>query len=66
MPIPTDLTSFLDLMRQHGDMAYSLMFAYAASHTLLFALFAGYAAHAGALNLGVLIAVCWLGSFIAT
>lgn len=44
-------------------MAYSLMFAYAASHTLLFALFAGYAAHAGALNFGVLIAVCWFGSF---
>lgn len=44
-------------------MAYSLMFAYAASHTLLFALFAGYAAHAGALNFGVLLAVCWLGSF---
>jgi len=39
------------------------MFAYAASHSLLFALFAGYAAHSGALNVGTLIAVCWLGSF---
>ena len=38
---PTDLTSFLDLIRQHGDAAYSLMFAYAASHSLLLALFAG-------------------------
>ena len=39
------------------------MFAYAASHSLLFALFAGYAAHSGALNFGTLIAVCWFGSF---
>ena len=61
---PTDLASFLDLIRQHGDAAYSLMFAYATSHSLLFALFAGYAAHSGALNFGPLIAVCWLGSFV--
>jgi len=60
---PTDLTSFLDLIRQNGDAAYSLMFAYAASHSLLLALFAGYAAHSGALNLTTLIVVCWLGSF---
>lgn len=60
---PTDLTSFLDLIRQHGDAAYSLMFAYAASHSLLLALFAGYAAHSGALGFGPLIVVCWLGSF---
>jgi membrane protein DedA with SNARE-associated domain len=63
LPIPTDLASFLDLIRQHGNAAYSLMFAYAASHSLLIALFAGWAAHTGALNLWVLIAVCWLGSF---
>jgi membrane protein DedA with SNARE-associated domain len=61
--IPTDLASFLELIRQHGDAAYSLMFAYASGHSLLLAMFAGYAAHAGALNLGPLIAVCWLGSF---
>jgi membrane protein DedA with SNARE-associated domain len=60
---PTDLTSFLDLIRQHGDAAYSLMFAYAASHSLLLALFAGYAAHSGALGFGTLIVVCWVGSF---
>lgn len=39
------------------------MFAYAASHSLLLALFAGYAAHSGALQLGTLILVCWFGSF---
>ena len=60
---PTDLASFLDLIRQHGDAAYSIMFAYAASHSLLLALFAGYAAHSGALQLGTLILVCWFGSF---
>ena len=60
---PTDLASFLDLIRQHGDAAYSLMFAYAASHSLLLALFAGYAAHSGALDVGTLIGVCWFGSF---
>jgi len=60
---PTDLTSFLDLIRQHGDMAYSLMFAYAASHSLLLGLFGGYAAHAGAFGFGTLIVVCWVGSF---
>jgi membrane protein DedA with SNARE-associated domain len=61
--IPTDLASFLDLVRQHGDVAYSFIFSYAASHSMLFTLFAGYAAHSGALNLGPLVAVCWLGSF---
>ena len=63
MFFPTDLTSFLDLIRQHGDAAYSFMFAYAASHSLLLALFAGYAAHSGALGFGTLILVCWFGSF---
>jgi membrane protein DedA with SNARE-associated domain len=61
--IPTDLTSFLELIRQHGDAAYTLMFAYAAGHSLLFGMFAGYAAHAGALSVGTLFAVCWIGSF---
>lgn len=64
MAIPTDLASFLDIIRQHGDTAYALMFGYAASHSLLLALFAGYAAHSGALSFGTLIAVCWLGSFV--
>ena len=61
--VPTDLASFLDLIRQHGAAAYSLVFAYAASHSLLLTLFAGYAAHAGALNFATLIGVCWFGSF---
>ena len=60
---PTDLPSFLELIRQHGDAAYSLMFAYASAHSLLLTLFAGYAAHSGVLNVGTLIMVCWLGTF---
>ena len=63
MLIPTDLASFLDLIRQHGDAAYSLLFAYAASHSLLFGLFAGYAAHSGALDFTALLIIFWTGSF---
>lgn len=66
MPVvlfPTDLASFLELIRQHGNAAYSLIFAYAASHSLLLALFAGYAAHSGALSFSTLVVTCWLGSF---
>src|ERR1044072_3824350 len=60
---PTDLASFLDRISQNGDAAYSFMFAFASSHSLLLTLFAGYAAHSGAFGLGTLIVVCWLGSF---
>ena len=63
MPLPTDLASFLEIIRQHGNAVYSIVFAYAASHGLLVALFAGFAAHAGALAVGPLIAACWIGSF---
>lgn len=63
MFFPTDLASFLEMIRQNGEAAYSLMFGYAASHSLLLALFGGYAAHSGALNLNTLLAVCWIGSF---
>ena len=60
---PTDLASFLDLIRQNGDAAYSFVFAFAASHGLLMTLFAGYAASSGVFALPSLIAVCWVGSF---
>jgi membrane protein DedA with SNARE-associated domain len=63
LPFPTDLASFLDMLRQHGDAAYTFLFAFAASHRLLMALLAGYVAHAGALGFGTLIAVFWFGSF---
>jgi len=60
---PTDLASFLELIRQNGDAAYSFVFAFASSHSLLLTLFAGYAAFSGVFSLGSLIVVCWLGSF---
>ena len=63
MLIPTDLNACLELIRQHGDIVDTLMFAYAASHSLLLALFGGYAVYSGALGFGTLVAVCWLGSF---
>lgn len=61
--IPTDLASFLDLIRQNGDIAYSIMFGYAAANLLLLTMFSGYAAHAGALDAGTLVLVCWVGTF---
>ena len=64
MNFPTDLASFLELLRLHGNEAYSLIFAFAASHSMLFTLFAGYASSSGALSLGTLIAVVWAGSFL--
>ena len=64
MIFPTDLASFLELLRLHGDAAYSLIFAFAASHSLLLTLFAGYAASTEALDLGTLIVVVWSGSFL--
>ncbi len=64
MQVPTDLNSLLALIAQHGDAAYMFMFSYAAAHSLLFAMFAGYAAFSGALNVGTLILVCWVGSFL--
>ena len=63
MIYPTDLASFLDLLRQHGDAAYGLIFAFAASHSLLLTLFAGYAASSGALDIGTLMVIVWAGSF---
>ena len=61
---PTDLASFLELIRQHGDAAYTIVFSLAVSHSMLFSLFAGYAASAGALSYTTLVVVCWLGSFL--
>ena len=58
------MEQILDLIRQHGEMAYAFVFAYAASNSLLMVLFAGYVTHVGALDYGKLILVCWAGSFI--
>ena len=52
------------MLRLHGHEAYGLIFAFAASHNMLFTLFAGYASSSGALDIGTLIAVVWAGSFL--
>ena len=61
---PTDLASFLEIIRQNGEVAYTLIFTWASSHSLLLILFAGYASYSGVLQFGTLIGVCWLGSFL--
>jgi len=61
---PTDLEHFFGLVRQYGEVAYSFMFGYAMLHTLLLAIFAGYAAQAGALQFWPLLAVCWIGTYM--
>jgi len=61
--MPVDLQGVLDLIREHGQFAYAFVFGYAAANSLLLALFAGYAANLGALDVTKLILVCWLGSF---
>ena len=64
MNLPTDLASFLEFISQHGDEAYGIIFAFAASHSMLLTLFAGYASSSGALDLGTLVGVVWAGSFM--
>lgn len=59
----TDLSQLIDVVRQHGEVAYAFIFAYAASHALLMALFAGYAAQLGVLDLKMTIIHCFAGSF---
>jgi membrane protein DedA with SNARE-associated domain len=59
----TDLSQLLEAIRQHGEVIYAFIFAYAASHALLMALFAGYAAHIGVLDLKMTIIHCFAGSF---
>jgi membrane protein DedA with SNARE-associated domain len=58
-----DLASFLDFIRQHGDAVYSFLAIYSMANSLLLALFAGYAAHAGALGYEQALAACWAGTF---
>ena len=58
-----DLEQILGLIRDHGELAYGFVFAHAGANSLLMPLFAGYAAHAGALDWTTVVAVCWAGGF---
>jgi membrane protein DedA with SNARE-associated domain len=55
-----DLAYILDLIRQHGP---GIIFAFAASHSMIAALLAGYLAQSGALDLTNALLLCWTGSF---
>jgi membrane protein DedA with SNARE-associated domain len=59
-----DLAHILDLIRQHGQAVYTFVFAYATSHGMIMALFAGYAAQTGALDVMTVLLACWSGSFV--
>jgi membrane protein DedA with SNARE-associated domain len=59
-----DLAQILELVRQHGNAVYALVFGYAAAHSLILVLFAGYAAQVAALDWLTLVLVCWTGSFV--
>jgi len=60
----TDLSQLIEAVRQHGEVVYAFIFAYAASHAMLMALFAGYAAQLGVLDLKMTIIHCFAGSFV--
>jgi membrane protein DedA with SNARE-associated domain len=57
------MEQIFDAIRLYGELVYGFIFAYAASNSLLVVLFAGYVAHAGALDFGKLILICWAGGF---
>ncbi len=61
--VPADLAAFLDFIRQHGEAVYSFLAVYSMANSLLLALFAGYAANAGALAYEKVLAACWAGTF---
>jgi membrane protein DedA with SNARE-associated domain len=59
----SDLSQLIEAVRQHGEVVYAFIFAYAASHALLMALLVGYAAQLGFLDLKLAIMYCFAGSF---
>ena len=59
-----DLASFLDFIRRQGDAVYGFLAVYSMANSLLLALFAGYAAQAGALGYEQALAACWAGTFV--
>ena len=62
--IPSDLAAFLEFIRQHGEAVYAFLTVYSMANSLLLALFAGYAAQAGALGYEKVLAACWAGTFM--
>ena len=61
--MPTDLNQLLNIVREHGELAYSFVFIWAMGNSLILVLLAGFAAHLGGFDWGKLVMVCWIGSF---
>jgi membrane protein DedA with SNARE-associated domain len=59
-----DLTTILDLIREHGELAYGFLFAHCGANSLLAMLFAGYAAHLQAFDFQTVVLVGWAGGFL--
>ena len=59
-----DLSYLLDLIRQYGDAAYTFVFTYAATNSMLMPLFVGYAASQKVFDWGAAILVGWAGAFL--
>jgi membrane protein DedA with SNARE-associated domain len=59
-----DLTTILDLIREHGDIAYGFLFAHTGANSLLAMLFAGYAAQLEAFDFKTVVLVGWAGGFL--
>ena len=57
------MDAVLALVRDHGAAAYLALFAYTAFKSGALPLFAGYAAQAGALDVGLVAAVTFLGGY---
>ncbi len=59
-----DLTTILDLIREHGPLAYGFLFAHCGANSLLAMLFAGYAAHLQAFDFQTVVLVGGAGGFL--
>ena len=59
-----DLTTILDLIREHGTLAYGFLFAHSGTNSLLAMLFAGYAAQLEAFDFRTVVLVGWAGGFL--
>jgi membrane protein DedA with SNARE-associated domain len=61
--MPTDLNQLLNIVREHGELAYSFVFIWAMGNSLILVLLAGFASQLGGFDWGKLVMVCWIGSF---
>ncbi len=58
------METILELIREYGTLSYLLLFAYCALKSGALPLFAGYAAQAGALELGLVAACVFAGGYL--